>query len=474
MNPVSDAIIAFLRSTAPGATSRELAEQFLKFKAPLDALCHTMVHAILNGDQRCRFVDGRWQATAIAASTADCTLENLPWLALDILMDTAQQQILHVSLWSVFPEPQAKLNFWLVDPLTLPPDDQMALCAPSDESFDRQAIEAQLHTLCTLIAEGIGIYVSGRAQQSLATMLGRVGMALPDESWYVSDFFRTAGLTLPRPLTLDTVLSKLSAGQSISSFAYRRGESLASAIAELTLLLRKNGIASKAALEESLENSAEHFDFTGKKFKYHELRMLPRHSGVYGFTDVSGVFIYIGKATDLRRRLTGYFKQTDESPEKIEQLRKNAIGLTTHICGSELECLLIEYRLIKKHAPRLNTQRAMNERMGAYVPLEDAVILLPHAQESMGMAVFIRKNQKILLKPFLLDCAGTSPLVADLEAFFYPARLAPSESDFPEAQIVERFVQRNRDRMVIIPANRSADASGLYGLIKNYWPEVGG
>jgi len=84
-----------------------------------------------------------------------------------------------------------------------------------------------------------------------------------------------------------------------------------------------------------------------------------------------------------------------------------------------------EYRLIRKHSPTLNTQVAIAERKGDFQPLDDCIVLLPHAEKEKGMSFWFRKNQKINMRPFCSDFRDGPAIEPELEAFFFGGMLPP-------------------------------------------------
>jgi DNA polymerase-3 subunit epsilon len=81
---------------------------------------------------------------------------------------------------------------------------------------------------------------------------------------------------------------------------------------------------------------------------------LPRRPGVYLFKDIAGRVLYVGKATDLRRRVRSYFASDDR--RKIGPLLREAASLAHIECVNDLEASVLEVRLIHQHAPRYNRQ----------------------------------------------------------------------------------------------------------------------
>ncbi|MGC1455611.1 MAG: excinuclease ABC subunit UvrC [Nitrospirota bacterium] len=84
-----------------------------------------------------------------------------------------------------------------------------------------------------------------------------------------------------------------------------------------------------------------------------KLQNLPDSPGVYLMKDVKGHVIYIGKALSLWNRVRSYF-QKGAVGEKTETLVRQIVDIETIMTHTELEALILESTLIKKHHPRYN------------------------------------------------------------------------------------------------------------------------
>lgn len=93
----------------------------------------------------------------------------------------------------------------------------------------------------------------------------------------------------------------------------------------------------------------------------HKLDTLPTKPGCYLFKDSTGKIIYVGKAINLRSRVRSYFHESVDSP-KTAQLVTMIADLETIIVGSELEALILEMNLIKKHRPKYNVRLKDDKR----------------------------------------------------------------------------------------------------------------
>ena len=79
---------------------------------------------------------------------------------------------------------------------------------------------------------------------------------------------------------------------------------------------------------------------------------LPEKPGVYQFLDLKQNIIYIGKAKNLKKRVSSYFAKNQSAKTKI--MLKKAEGLSYVVVDSEADALLLENNLIKEYQPRYN------------------------------------------------------------------------------------------------------------------------
>lgn len=84
-----------------------------------------------------------------------------------------------------------------------------------------------------------------------------------------------------------------------------------------------------------------------------QLKTLPNSPGVYQYFDKNGKILYVGKAKNLKKRVTSYFTKKHDSHRTSVMVKK--IHEIRHIVvESETDALLLENNLIKKHQPRFN------------------------------------------------------------------------------------------------------------------------
>lgn len=81
---------------------------------------------------------------------------------------------------------------------------------------------------------------------------------------------------------------------------------------------------------------------------------LPQQPGVYRYLDEDGTILYVGKAKNLKNRVSSYFGDRKDMPYKTRVMVKNAHHLEFTIVETEADALLLENTLIKNYQPRYN------------------------------------------------------------------------------------------------------------------------
>jgi excinuclease ABC, C subunit len=85
-----------------------------------------------------------------------------------------------------------------------------------------------------------------------------------------------------------------------------------------------------------------------------EYKNIPDNPGVYLMKNEKGKIIYVGKAKNLRNRVSSYFKNINSHNAKTLELVKNIRDIEFFICKTEVEALILENNLIKKNKPKYN------------------------------------------------------------------------------------------------------------------------
>jgi excinuclease ABC subunit C len=83
------------------------------------------------------------------------------------------------------------------------------------------------------------------------------------------------------------------------------------------------------------------------------ISVLPEKPGIYQYFDAGGNIIYIGKALNLKKRVTSYFSKQHDT-RKTAILVRNIADIKFMVVETEQDALLLENNLIKKYQPRYN------------------------------------------------------------------------------------------------------------------------
>ena len=97
-----------------------------------------------------------------------------------------------------------------------------------------------------------------------------------------------------------------------------------------------------------------------------ELKKMPDTPGVYLMHNKHDDVIYVGKAINLKRRVSSYFRQSTKKSLKIQSMVTQIVRFEYILTDSELEALILECNLIKEYRPKYNTM-LMDDKTYPYV-----------------------------------------------------------------------------------------------------------
>lgn len=117
---------------------------------------------------------------------------------------------------------------------------------------------------------------------------------------------------------------------------------------------------------------------------------LPQTAGVYLFSDSHGKILYVGKAKNVRSRVSSYFMTPSGQLLKTQQLVPQIARIRTIQTRSEFEALLLEAKLIHSHQPKYNSL-AKDDKSPLYLTITNEK--LPHVS-------FVRKPKNPQFGPF--------------------------------------------------------------------------
>src|SRR4030066_1775476 len=83
---------------------------------------------------------------------------------------------------------------------------------------------------------------------------------------------------------------------------------------------------------------------------------LPTHPGVYLFKDKKGTILYVGKAGNIKHRVSSYFQKPPGKDLKTLTMLEKVVDIDTIVTDTEKEAFILQNNLIKAHHPRYNVK----------------------------------------------------------------------------------------------------------------------
>lgn len=195
---------------------------------------------------------------------------------------------------------------------------------------------------------------------------------------------------------------------------------------------------------------APSIDWSRFAFDREFLKRLPPGPGVYRFYDGEGKLLYVGRSSNLRRRVWSYFVEGTSRTPRVQALLDAVHRIEIEPSGSDLEAVLREAAIISSRGPRRNVQRRVHPDSARAARLGSMMILEPAAPPGVLRAYLIRDAQlleKVAVGP---GRRGLRRLERILEDRFFSYRPSPSSARETQVdvELVARWLAEHRDRAV--------------------------
>jgi DNA polymerase III epsilon subunit-like protein len=175
-------------------------------------------------------------------------------------------------------------------------------------------------------------------------------------------------------------------------------------------------------LEEVLEfqyPEVDYVDFSKYAFDKSFLQSIPQKPGIYKMKRKDGELIYVGKAKNLKTRVSSYFWNTVDRLQKITDLLSDVYTIEYEVAGSELAAMLTEFRLIKQYRPALNQQYEVHERAARYGNLQNFIVILPSSGEGNLELFFMKEGMPLQRYEMVKGIVNFSEAERIIEEMYY-------------------------------------------------------
>jgi len=193
--------------------------------------------------------------------------------------------------------------------------------------------------------------------------------------------------------------------------------------------------------------------------------------------DQAGEVIYVGKARDLRSRVSPYFASSAQRDDKTQGILDALHDLEVEETATEVEALTREAELIAEHQPRFNTQMEVHEREAPYAKSSDLVMVCPSAEGEVDV-LFTAQGELLERKTIGEEELDAEGLAAEIQEHYF-SRHAASLGALDhngvtkyDREIVASWIEANRDRAITIDVHLCESAEHIAQLVVEYAADV--
>lgn len=185
-------------------------------------------------------------------------------------------------------------------------------------------------------------------------------------------------------------------------------------------------------------------------FTRDDLRALPASPGTYRFYDLDDKLLYVGKSSNLRRRLAAWFRDDGPRPARVQTMVDAIRRFEAQPSGSELAAVLREAAQIRRDRPERNVQREVHARGSRGSRLESILILEPAEPPWSLRAWLIRDGRLLDTIPLGPRGGGLKRIARVLESSFFDPREGPTTARARpvDVELIARWLGEHRDKAV--------------------------
>ena len=415
-----DKLYAYLKSQKTGVTSNELVEQVLKIKGSPPVISEKLICTAIEGDRRFALDEHRlWRIVekgGIPLSEAEFALISLLTIEridkLRVIVEISAQKLKGGKITERF-HTVINHSSSVIPSLQLPADiaQEIKECGVPIE----RAVRSLLNFIGDAVLVGYDIH----------SLINQLNLILQKSNEDIENSLLCLKHLTKRliPDLYQKSLNEAASFLKLPIIDVQRTENEICTIAEIFSryieLLKKQGFGTVEEILEFQYPNIEYVDFRKYAFDKNFLWAIPQKPGVYKIKNKGGEVIYVGKAKNLKSRVSSYFCNTADRVEKVADILNNVYTIEYEETGSELAALVKEFRLIKQYQPKLNQQLEVHERAVRYGNLKNFVLILPSSAEMSLDLFFLREGLPLQQYEILKDAVNFSELERILDSMYF-------------------------------------------------------
>ncbi|MBD3287884.1 hypothetical protein GF337_03695 [candidate division KSB1 bacterium] len=230
--------------------------------------------------------------------------------------------------------------------------------------------------------------------------------------------------------------------------------------------LTENGVTTLDQLNEFLEIGEKLVHFDNFNFDQEFVKNLPQVPGVYLMKDNAGEIFYVGKARNLKSRLTSYFIERTKIEQKISLIHDRLHDIEIKRTANELEALLTEFEYIRRYNPQVNTQLRVHQQDVSEFRNQRLILFLPselNDEISMYLLNGTKSAFSLTVQP---DKFNQHDIPGHIRSMFFSNKTVGGSIPAEQIEIIWRWLSRNRDSVNYIEMDRIRDLDDCMQKIK--------
>ena len=386
-----------------GVTSDDIAKEFLALKGDNSIINNMLVEKLLSKEPLTYKENSLWYVKETTAKL----IRNEPFLVCVMQLSNDKKRILSLIINEVIADNSKQLFAFVATSV-----DELIEVRNSQKG---SSIDEFIQQLYLILNNKRVVFTSLYEQRLLLSKFITNGFVLPEDTLTLFHLLKIIGTDVKRTTVIDSIKT-VSSVEHLPTNITALSNMITTALGKIIEKLEARGVLTVEDLLaiELKELSVAHW--SNAQFSIDDVIVLDEVPGVYGFKDRSNSFIYIGKGKNLKKRLLSYFRISEESPKKLEMLRDQAFEFVHFYCGNELEASLLEYRLIQKYQPKLNSKIEVSTVAPSLNGYE-GIWILPSTKEGYFYTLWVNNRANIMTQEM---CIGEEEKYREqIQLFFF-------------------------------------------------------